>query len=250
MHGVFSSSGLKLWSPALLGSALYQSLDPTDVNGVTAQIWPSRALSAQDMIQSNPANAPGASVLLNRPVVQFASGNWFQAAIARDWTFLHDGTGCTYLAFVRPTNNGNSGVIIDTGPWGVSDRGLGIWYDGTNQQFNLFLSNGTSLIINANTGVGSYPRNVGHILCFQYDEAASPKYSLFIDNAVTPVLSGSPTGAPSGGDPVGPLFVGAHTAGHATYLTGYLGVQAFLTRSITSVERGTALAALKQEYGL
>lgn len=223
--------------------------DAAHLSGLV-QTWPSSGPTSQDIQQTNPALAPTTGTLGAQPVVVFASGDFLQAAIAHDWRFLSNGTGCTYIGVVKPQNNGNNGTIFDTGPFAATDTGAGLWYDGTNQQFDLFVSNGAALIINRQTGAGSYPRNVAHVVCYQYDEATVPKYALYIDDPITPVLSGAPTGAPSAGDPVGPLFVGNHTNAHAVPFVGPMGPQFYEARTLLTIERQRVMLQMRQMFGI
>lgn len=206
-----------------------------------------RSTAAKHLVQATAANQPqwvaSHASLLGRPVLQFDDTDDFLAAsTAADWTFLHDGTGCTMLIALRPTDSGTDGAMLATGGHAGTVRGTLLSYDGASQRVQYFLADGAAFIVAVSSAGNSVLRGVPHVISARYSESATPKYSVRCDGVE--VLSGSPTAAPSASAPAAALRVGARTDG-ATPLGGQVSQVAVFSRYLDT----DTLLRVEQSFG-
>jgi lysophospholipase L1-like esterase len=149
-----------------------------------------------------------------------------------NWTFLHDGTGCTVVALVKPTDAAVVGTVVNTTGSSTS-RGRWIQHDGINGRFVARVRNASVEILALASANGSAPVGSTHIVAFSYVDGASPEAVLRINGVE--VATGDPSASPSLLAPAfGGLALGRLQAAGLNFLNGYI-------RSVLTYSRALSL---------
>lgn len=170
-----------------------------------------------------------------------ASLEFLQGSSTTAWNAGHDGTGCTLYVTIRfGTSTTTAQPIIDNANYTNTTPGFFLRYSGDTDTLQVFVSNGTSFIVNDS---GSVADETAGTLVYRYSESASPEYDVRF--AGSSIASGSTSGAPSSGDAAWAATVGRRANSSAKFLDGKIAEIAFYNEyhSISQVERWEAYAA-------
>ena len=157
------------------------------------------------------------------PSIDFTGANndRLAAGVAADWTFLHNGAGCTFY-FVAKIATGLNVPILDTGAISTSPGVLAFIDDSANGgRLTFSIRNASTGIVNlqSSAAYNLWPDGEWHVGCMSYAEGVAPNEArVWIDGAY--VLGGNTTGAPAAGAPNGPLTLGYSLPSGAIKLTG------------------------------
>lgn len=245
-------SGLPTPNPFVSGIYSYYHADdaywaPT-TPGAQAFYVPRLQDDSGNVRQINSGNNAGAPVL-NTSTMTGLNSLFFDSAKlaniqvptaqASQWTFLHDGTGCTVIAYVQPASGNAECTICNTTGTAFS-QGISIYHDGVNDKFIAVVRKaGGTLILTLAGANGSAPKNVPYTVVFTYSESVAPKAHLIVISASGTRVdtSGNTSSAPSALAPAfGGLCLGRYQAANIFFLNGYIRWLLTYNRILTTQE--------------
>ncbi len=258
--GSRASGGSGLFTPASLAGlfAHYRSDSlTTQVAGPKVSVWGDRVQGGggdQDCSQGTDANRPAFTAsnagFNGRPSVDQAAATLaVKAGTASDWTFLHDGSGCTIFAVVRPTTNaGGVQILLDTtSTTAAATNGVAIYFDGANDTFRFFVTNGAAAIVNSAVSAGSSPADTTHAIAVRFLEGR-PVAEYVVRARGVEIAAGNTTGVPAAGAATSALSIGA--LGNLT--AGFIGSEAEIAiynRFLSDAECAQLEAYAAARYG-
>lgn len=234
-------TALAVW---LDGDSVDGANNATLVNGDPVTTWVNRG-----SIVDNPTQATGASKptfitggIAGKPVVRFDGGDFLRAVTASNYTFMHDGTGCTIYTVVK-TGASALGNIVATSTGAGTSRGVGQRLN-TLFRASFFMSDGAALqvlIEGANNTVGT---NVFDVLTNRIVNETPPA-RIYV-NGTEVVSGGTPTFSALA--PAFPLAIGARGDG-ALPITGDLAQVLIYAAAHDATQRAAVLAYFTAKYG-
>lgn len=171
------------------------------LNGSNVTAWADQSGFGRDAIQLTPANQPvytTSSAVRGLPAVTGAATRGLLAGAAADWTFLHDGTGCTIFLVTysraTPTN-----YLIGTQSSSGANRGFNIFWSGTSHNF--IVGDGTTQQFSLTRAASALTLNK---TIATFATASTPDASVTV-NGVAGTTGNAAT--PSGTAPANPLGI-------------------------------------------
>jgi len=210
------------------------SYNSTLANADPVATWSDEGPAAKDLAQGVGTAQPSfrTSVVGGSPVVRCDGGDAVGGSTAADWTYLHASGGSTVDAVVSMTNTGLN-TIAATSTGSGTNRGMG-WRTNTTAAANYYMSDGTSLRINATSSNNVFTANTfnGHLVTLRLLD--TPDMTSYING--TSVVTGN-AAAFTASDPANALHLCARGDGTASFMTGDVVVVRTYTRVLTSTER-------------
>lgn len=187
-----------------------------------------KVLTAASQVGSPTYNATAVG---GKPGLVLPASPTLKAALASDWIFLHNGSGMTVVVLAVSSNLGAVQMAVDT----TNLAGIGVFmsYDGANQRWVTSIRNGAGAMFSPTGAPGTSLRGVVSCASLTYSEANSPEASLRVNGVV--VGTATSVAVPATTDPVGPLTVGARTAGGSAF-GGAIRMVLIYNRALTSTE--------------
>lgn len=145
-----------------------------------------------------------ASGIASRACLRFDGGDFLQAATAANYTFMHDGNGCTAYVVCRSNTSAVQNLLATT-TGSAALVGMGIRTQ-TTFRANFFITDGVGTQINANSAVNALSTNLFDVYTtIVFDDVTD--YNAYVNNgasvASANVASAFPAGAPAAGLTVG-----------------------------------------------
>ena len=134
-------TGIYAWYRADLGTYQTVSGSAATADGNPVGEWQDQSGNGYHLAQSTSGNRPAlkTNILNGHPVLRFdGSNDWLQAALASDWTFLHDGSDFLVLIVWQTTSaspNADFG-LLDTGGMSTTDTGFALYTTDTSPYFS------------------------------------------------------------------------------------------------------------------
>jgi hypothetical protein len=207
------STSLRVW---LDGQSVDGAGNSTLANNDPITTWTDKGSLADSPTQGGASTLKPtyiANCLNGKACARFDGGDFLRATTAANFTFLHDGTGATVYTVVK-TSASALGTIAATATGGAAVRGMGQRYN-TTFRASFFMSDGTSLQINANAANNSVTNSSFNIMTSTLIDTATD-LNVFVDGTSVATASAA---AFSGSAPAAALTIGATSAG-ASNLTG------------------------------
>ncbi len=234
--------------PHLSGCALWLRSDDVGIvlAGSKVDTWPNRGSLGGNFTQSTDANRP--TFAASDPAFQDLPSLSFDdvddvlvsTLAASSWNFLHDGSGATVAAVIRPTGGGAFLSTINT------SAGSGFqmdWNHSVGNEVQLNLYNATAIWRTVHRALASATKASA---VARMQTGASPVASLHV-NGVEGTLAGAGT---AGGSADHTLTVGAWTAAAALPFGGKITEVVAYSRYLSSDELGLLEAYLAGRYAL
>lgn len=143
-----------------------------------------------------------------------------ESGVAADWTFLHDGSGCTVWLDAYPTDAGEEDVLFGTFTV-ATFAGLRLLYNGPSQRFRLEIGNadpGGALLHSVVFGepfAASQRARIAFDWC--YDDPSGIDLRVFLNGTLAAEVGTDYPGAPSSAAPQDTMHVGNGPSGGGQY---------------------------------
>ena len=249
-------AGLYSWHRGDLGTYQTSGGSAAGADGDPIGEWQDQSGNGYHLAQSTAGNRPTLQTneLNGHPVVRCdGSNDRLQAALASDWTFLHDGSDFLVLVVWKTTSdspNADFG-LLDTGGMSTTDTGFALYTTDTTPYFSTIRATVEKGIIFNNAALaapipGSVSMGTWHVTAV-YRRAGG---DLTIQNDGH--WGGDDTSAyssPDAGDPDAPLTVGARRDGTFP-LAGDIAEIIVYNTSVSAADYLTLLQYLKARYRL
>lgn len=250
-------AGLQMWLDASDAGTI------TESGGAVSQ-WDDKSDGAHHVSQGTASAQPttGVTTLNGKNVIDFA-GDWLQAALASDWTFLHDGTSHTIFAVMQMgvvSNPGAAYVLFGTNDGGDNTVGITVFYDdrpssSANDQINQYITDGSGRAANRpvdhRSANGAWPANAAAIFRLEGDAdnvTASERSKLYRNDGAA-IANNNFTKAPPTVAPTHPLTIGANGAGGGP-LTGFMAEVLVYNQALSAADKDTIEAYLADKWGI
>jgi hypothetical protein len=157
----------------------------------------------------NPTVYP--TYVANEKALLFLSSAFDQLAAGNigDWNFLHNGNGCTILTLVKiDAAQSANGVILSTSSEASSGVGTNLWYQNTNQNYQVVTRNGAAQVYLNNGANNSLAKGSAFIISVHIqNRTGNPPDIITRYNGLTDIKNG-PLSSYSAANSTGQLFVG------------------------------------------
>lgn len=217
-----------------LAQSVDGSYNSTLANLDAVATWENLGSSALDVAQGTGTAQPTfrTNIVAGQPIVRCDGGDNLAGASAVGWAYLHDGSGSTVDSSVLMTNTGLN-TIAATSTGAGTNRGFG-WRTNTTALANYYMSDGTSLRINASSANNVFTANTFNQHTSTLASASTPDMTGYING--TSVVTGS-AAAFSASDPSNALRICASGSG-ANLMTGDVWRVSLYPSELTSTQRG------------
>lgn len=188
-----------------------------------------------------------ASATTRRPTytadgVLFNGSQFMYADNASDWTFLHDGTGCTVFVVLKTNSPDPNASMAMIGTSNTSSIGIIYVLEDSlrNDGARMFNYNGSSLVFNVfNSDIMTQEQTTVMSHLFGIEEGLANDLKLY-SNAYN-YRSNDVFNTPSSSPPSYPMYLGSTGSGNAYYFEGLIKEVGIYNRKITSEEHTLAL---------
>ncbi len=216
-------------------------------------VWPNAGSLGGVWSQSDPQRRPQKVTFAGKPAVAFVGNKitTLESTIpVAQLAFLHDGTGATAIALIRPNMSTGIGVVWITGGWYGADRGAVLYYEAAKQRVVHYLSNGIASVLAGASPDGALPSPPSanaNTLTVLFDATVSPDpVEILVDGAKVGASGVSSLNASA---PAIPLALGSNAA--ATPANGFNGEMfalLFYKRRLNAAELAQLAAYLGAKY--
>lgn len=177
------------------------------------------------------------------------TNSYMQASTASDWTFLHDGTGCSFFAVFETTDSNPANTMALFGTSNTSNLGsiFALEDSAVNDGFRVFSFNGTSIVFNIFNADVITQQATQIISClFGIEDGATNDIKIW--NGTNNFRNADIVNAISTDSPANPVYVGATATANAWKFKGKIKELIFYKRKLTSAERAAVYDYLNDRW--